>query len=113
MESTFTNAENSTSAPWLKARNFSAEAVGDILRVTGLAGRGYEISSEEEVSVQVDWRRVGDWRAGSVPDCMMGELRNREGVVGAEKGRRGEEFEAQLEEIKRSLEEGRNLSEVR
>lgn len=87
--------------------------MGEILRVTGLAGRGYEVSSEEEVRVQVKWRRVGDWRAGSVPDCRIGRLRDREKAVRAEKGRSGEEFEAQLEEVERAIEEGKNLSEVR
>ena len=52
---------------WWRARNMDAGFVEEMLRAGRLDGK-HVVVSAEETKLQVLWRRMGDWRAGSVPD---------------------------------------------
>ncbi|KAG4425210.1 hypothetical protein IFR04_001577 [Cadophora malorum] len=55
---------------WRLAREWSEDAVRDMVRRAGLAVGGkdeFVVMDEEELGLQIRWRREGDWRAGSTP----------------------------------------------
>jgi len=63
----FLGAEFRGDHAWWRARNMDAWFVSEMLRAGGLDGK-HVVASEEEMKLQILWRRTGDWRAGSVPD---------------------------------------------
>jgi hypothetical protein len=68
LEDDFKAAEFWESRTWLKAREMDEAVVSEMLRVAGLDEMGYVLATEEEMKLQIRWRRDGDWKAGSVPE---------------------------------------------
>jgi hypothetical protein len=68
LEEDFKGAEHGEFGTWKKAREMDESVVGEMLRVAGLDSQGYVLAAQEEMNLQIRWRKEGDWRAGSVPE---------------------------------------------
>lgn len=77
LEEKFDYAERWGSKTRKTAKEMDSGVVREVLRVTDLfrkggkgmdEGEGYEVvDDDDEVELQIKWRRAGDWRAGSLP----------------------------------------------
>jgi hypothetical protein len=52
---------------WKRAKGWDEGSVEEMLRISELDEEGYRVVGREEMELQIEWRRRGDWRAGSVP----------------------------------------------
>jgi hypothetical protein len=77
----FNAAEFWESQTWLKARETDEAVVREMLRIAGFGEMGYVLADEEEMELQIRWRRDGDWKAGSVPEgrTMVGSVQKSMG----------------------------------
>ena len=95
-------------ACWREAREWSESDVRDVLKVAGLEGKGGEgaefgVLREDEVEVQVKWRRERDWRAGSMPlGTVVGE------VAAGQSPKSVSESLLEIRKVKQAWEEKRN-----
>jgi hypothetical protein len=70
LEERFEVAKRWENESWVMAWELEYAAVEEIVRLMGLEGEGYGVWGEMEI--QREWRRSGDWRAGSTP-CFCGK----------------------------------------
>jgi hypothetical protein len=82
LENDFRGAEFRADQSWWKARDMDAEVVGEMLRAAELDGRGHVVAAKGETKLQIRWRRVGDWRAGSVPEGPETIVQRDAGIIG-------------------------------
>jgi hypothetical protein len=68
LEEDFTVAELRDFGTWRKAREMEESVVWGDAEGSGLDFIGYVLTTEEEMQLQIRWRKEGDWRAGSVPE---------------------------------------------
>jgi len=66
-------AEEWGSELWITARDKDRSMAEEILRVTGLNEMGYEVIDEEEMQLQMKWKKEDDWRYGSTPEPIQAE----------------------------------------
>ena len=81
LEENFKGAEFRGDQKWYRAKDVDAELVGEMVRAAGLDKKGYRLAEAEEMELQIRWRRNGDWRAGSIPDC-VGVVQPGVGTIG-------------------------------
>jgi hypothetical protein len=67
LQNVFENAELLESKPWMVALAWSRELVGAILSVTKSNLKGHSVIEDDEMGLQIRWRKENDWRAGSTP----------------------------------------------
>ena len=67
LQKVFENAELLESKPWMVAQAWSRESVGAILSVTRSDLKGHSVIEDDEMGLQIRWRKENDWRAGSTP----------------------------------------------
>jgi hypothetical protein len=63
----FAEEEKKKSRAWRRAKKWDGELVRVLLKISELDEVGYEVVGREEMEVQIEWRKTGDWKAGSVP----------------------------------------------
>ncbi|TAQ86686.1 hypothetical protein B7494_g5002 [Chlorociboria aeruginascens] len=63
----YEDAESKGNGAWLDATEWDEASICDILEIAGLEG-GYQVLSTQEIKLQLEWKRNGDWREGSIPD---------------------------------------------
>ncbi|KAK6584125.1 hypothetical protein PZA11_003855 [Diplocarpon coronariae] len=69
LEEIYDGSEKWESEAWKSARSCDETVVRDVLKVTGLDVQESEfaVMEEDELLLQIKWRKEGDWRAGSTP----------------------------------------------
>ncbi|PBP19029.1 hypothetical protein BUE80_DR010087 [Diplocarpon rosae] len=69
LQEVYDGSEKWESEAWKVARNWNATGVREMLKSAGLdiQGRRFVVMREDELVLQIKWRREGDWRAGSTP----------------------------------------------
>ncbi|PVH85317.1 hypothetical protein DL98DRAFT_511781 [Cadophora sp. DSE1049] len=75
LQDIYEKGEEWESEAWKLAREWNEDAVRDMVRSAGLGVRdevagwedGFVVMGEEELELQIRWRKKGDWRAGSTP----------------------------------------------
>lgn len=72
LEDMFNHGETWKSTEWKMACQWDSNLVGEMLKILGLSHE-YGVVSNEEMVVQIKWRKEGDWRAGSEPLRRYGE----------------------------------------
>lgn len=65
LSQSFETAEENRSELWNLARGWDKDIVRTILGIVGLSSKGYGMVDEHEMNLQINWRKEGDWRAGS------------------------------------------------
>ncbi|KAH7419943.1 hypothetical protein BKA64DRAFT_699946 [Cadophora sp. MPI-SDFR-AT-0126] len=73
LQNIYEKGEEWESEAWKLAREWNGDAVRDMVSSAGLGiGDGgqedeFMVMGEEELDLQIRWRKEGDWRAGSIP----------------------------------------------
>jgi hypothetical protein len=63
----FDREEREETKIWEDAKAWDDWKVERILIISGLNKEGYKLAERREIDAQIEWRKTGNWKAGSVP----------------------------------------------
>lgn len=67
LQQAFEYAEHWRTELWATTQDWNMDKVREALRLTELNRKGVSVMEDAEVRLQIQWRKEGNWKAGSIP----------------------------------------------